>query len=74
MYFVKYLGADANVLNGFAMKPGRVYLFSHGSTIKTPDGSALYYSDLVAEFNEEYQATKLSFKAKLKNTSSAMAR
>ncbi|HNR73228.1 MAG TPA: ATP-binding cassette domain-containing protein [Cyclobacteriaceae bacterium] len=65
MYFVKYLGTDANVLNGFAMKPGRVYLFSHGSTIKTPDGSALYYSDLVAEFNEEYQATKLSFKAKI---------
>ncbi|MBX2899860.1 MAG: ATP-binding cassette domain-containing protein [Cyclobacteriaceae bacterium] len=61
MYFAKYMGADANILNGFTMKPGRVYLFSHGSTIKTPDGSALYYSDLVAAFNEEYQATKLSF-------------
>lgn len=65
MYFVKYLGNDANVLNGFAMKAGRIYLFSQGSTIKTPDGSALYYSDLVAEFNEEYQATKLSFSAKV---------
>lgn len=65
MYFVKYQGTDANVLNGFIMKPGRIYLFSQGSTIKTPDGSALYYSDLVAEFNEEYQATKLSFSAKV---------
>jgi len=65
MYFVKYLGADANVLNGFTMKPGRIYLFSQGSTIKTPDGSALYYSDLVAEFNEEFQATRLSFSAKV---------
>lgn len=65
MYFVKYLGSDANVLNGFAMKPGRIYLFSQGSTIKTPDGSALYYSDLVAEFNEEFQATRLSFSAKV---------
>lgn len=65
MYFVKYLGADANVLNGFTMKPGRIYLFSQGSTIKTPDGSALYYSDLVAEFNEEFQATRLSFNAKV---------
>ncbi len=65
MYFVKYQGADANVLNGFTMKPGRIYLFSQGSTIKTPDGSALYYSDLVAEFNEEFQATRLSFSAKV---------
>ncbi len=65
MYFVKYLGGDANVLNGFTMKPGRIYLFSQGSTIKTPDGSALYYSDLVAEFNEEFQAARLSFTAKV---------
>jgi ABC-type multidrug transport system ATPase subunit len=65
MYFVKYQGADANVLNGFTMKAGRIYLFSQGSTIKTPDGSALYYSDLVAEFNEEFQATRLSFSAKV---------
>lgn len=63
MYFVKYLGTDSNVLNGFTMKPGRIYLFSQGSTIKTPDGSALYYSDLIAEFNEEVQATRLSFSA-----------
>lgn len=61
MYFVKYLGEGANNLNGFIMKPYRVYLFSHGSTIKTPDGGALYYSDLIADFNEEIQTTKLSF-------------
>lgn len=63
MYFVKYLGTDSNVLNGFTMKPGRIYLFSQGSTVKIPDGSALYYSDLVADFNEEVQAARLSFSA-----------
>lgn len=63
MYFVKYLGKDDNNLNGFIMKPGRVYLFSQGSIIKTPDGGALYYSDLIADFNEEIQTIKLSFKA-----------
>ncbi|MBL7871073.1 MAG: ATP-binding cassette domain-containing protein [Cyclobacteriaceae bacterium] len=63
MYFVKYLGKDANNLNGFIMKPGRVYLFSQGSIIKTPDGGALYYSDLIADFNEEIQTIKLSFNA-----------
>src|SRR5690349_4692987 len=63
MYFTKYLGSESNVLNGFMMQPNRVYLFSHGSTIKTQAGDALYYSDLVANFNEELKTTKLSFNA-----------
>ncbi|MBT1690268.1 ATP-binding cassette domain-containing protein [Dawidia soli] len=61
MYFTKYLGEESNVLNGFMMQPNRVYLFSHGSTIKTQGGDALYYSDLVANYNEELKTTKLSF-------------
>jgi ABC transport system ATP-binding/permease protein len=63
MYFSQYLGTDLNVLNGFTMQYNRVYLFSHGSTIKTQAGDALYYSDLVANFNEELKTTKLSFNA-----------
>jgi ABC-type multidrug transport system ATPase subunit len=63
MYFTQYLGEELNVLNGFTMQPNRVYLFSHGSTIKTQGGDALYYSDLVANFNEELKTTKLSFNA-----------
>lgn len=63
MYFAKYIGSDANMLNGFIMQPNRVYLFSHGSTIKTQNGDALYYSDLVGDFNQEIIATKLSFNA-----------
>jgi ABC transport system ATP-binding/permease protein len=63
MYFTKYLGDELNVLNGFTMQMNRVYLFSHGSTIKTQAGDALYYSDLVANFNEEIKTTKLSFNA-----------
>lgn len=47
------------------MKPNQVYLFSHGSTIKTPDGSALYYSDLISDFNEEIHTSKLSFIAQI---------
>ncbi len=65
MYFTKYMGEQSNVLNGFIMKPNRVYLFSHGSTIKTQAGDALYYSDLVANFNEEIKTTKLSFNANI---------
>src|SRR5687768_3766547 len=61
MYFTKYVGEETNLLNGFPMRPNRVYLFSHGSTIKTQAGDALYYSDLVANFNEELKTAKLSF-------------
>ncbi len=63
MYFTKYIGDESNVLNAFIMMPGKVYLFSHGSTIKTQAGDAHYYSDLVAHFNEELKTTKLSFNA-----------
>lgn len=63
MYFARYLGEQATVLNGFIMQASRVYLYSHGSTIKTQSGNALYYSDLVANFNEEIGTTRLSFSA-----------
>lgn len=66
MLFVKYMGEEPTTLNGFIMQPKRVYLFSHGSTIKTQEGAALYYSDIVAYFNEEIKTTKLSFNAKIK--------
>jgi len=65
MYFTKYIGKDEIVLNGFIMQKNRVYLFSHGSTIKTPLGAALYYSDLISLFNEEIETTKLSFNANI---------
>jgi len=65
LYFTKYLGHESNMLNGFIMQPNKVYLFSHGSTIKTQAGDALYYSDLVAHFNEEIKTVKLSFNANI---------
>jgi len=65
MYFAQYLGEESNLLNGFVMIPNRVYLFSHGSTIKTQSGDALYYSDLVANFNEEIKTTRLTFNARI---------
>jgi ABC transport system ATP-binding/permease protein len=64
MFFVRYLGSEEISLNGFAIKPGLTNQFSHGSTIKTPAGEALYYSDLVRHFLREHQSVKLSFIAK----------
>src|SRR5690606_13387279 len=63
MYFVKYVGKDEILLNGFIMKNNSVYLFSHGSTIKTPKGAALYYSDLIRIFIEDHETNRISFNA-----------
>ncbi|MBX7124541.1 MAG: ATP-binding cassette domain-containing protein [Cyclobacteriaceae bacterium] len=63
MYFVRYQGPESNTLNGFPMSEHRVYLFSHGSTVKTQTGDVVYYSDLVANFNEELRMARLSFNA-----------
>ncbi|MFA0962852.1 ATP-binding cassette domain-containing protein [Roseivirga sp. BDSF3-8] len=63
MYFVKYIGPQEVMLNGFIMKSRQVYLFSHGSTIKTPLGSALYYSDLISQFISGFTAHNISFNA-----------
>lgn len=65
LYFAQYLGDESHYLNGFVMQHNRIYLFSHGSTIKMQAGDALYYSDIVADFNDELQTTKLSFNAKI---------
>lgn len=66
LYFAQYLGEEAHSLNGFVMQHNKIYLFSHGSIIKTQSGAALYYSDIVADFNEEIQTTKLSFNARIR--------
>ena len=59
MYFTKYLGEESNALNGFPMQPNSVYLFSHGSTIKTQAGDALVLQRSRRQFqrrNKNHQA------------------
>lgn len=65
MYFTKYLGNEDNMLNGLIMERSRVYLFTHGGTIKAQAGEALYYSDLVAHFNDQLKTARISFNANL---------
>ncbi|MGF1635457.1 MAG: ATP-binding cassette domain-containing protein [Cyclobacteriaceae bacterium] len=61
MYFVRYLGGEEINLNGYIIKPGFTNQFSHGSTLKTPKGDALYYSDFVSHFSSESQLSNISF-------------
>ncbi len=65
LYFLKYEGEDELNLNGFIIPPNKVYLFSHGSTLKTPNGDVLYYSDLVSTYMEELETLRISLEAKI---------
>lgn len=64
LYFVRYNGDEELQLNGLLLKPYQVYLFSNGSTIKTPKSSPLYYSDVVSFFLSNLEAKNLSFTVK----------
>jgi len=61
MYFLRYLGSEEILLNGFTIKPEINYQFSHGSTIKAPSGDAIYYSDLIRHFLSTVNTVDLSF-------------
>jgi len=61
MYFIKYQGIDEIIMNGFIMVPSLAYLFSPGSTIKTPAGSSSFYSDISAIFETPSELNKITF-------------
>jgi ABC transport system ATP-binding/permease protein len=63
IYFVKYTGNEDLLLNGMLMKPSQVYLFSNGSTIKTPKSLPLYYSDVISKFMSGMTDYRISFLA-----------
>ncbi|MDO1446070.1 ATP-binding cassette domain-containing protein [Rhodocytophaga aerolata] len=64
LYFVRYNGDEELQLNGLLLKPYQVYLFSNGSTIKTPKSSPIYYSDVVSFFLSNLKTKNLSFTVK----------
>jgi ABC-type multidrug transport system ATPase subunit len=66
IYFVRYAGDEAQLLNGLPMVPDRIYLFAPGTTLRTQEGNAVYYSDLVSAFHEQIREARLSFEAHIR--------
>jgi len=64
MYFVKYVGGESIMLNGSTMKPKQIYLYTNGSSIKTPIGDAFYFSDITDIFLDRLRTGKLTFAAR----------
>lgn len=64
LYFVKYIGEDVVFINSDILASQTVSLFSYGSTIKPSKGQSIYFSDLVAHYNNTHTITPISFNCK----------
>ena len=61
--FFKYYGGDILNLNGLMISPGKIKVFSTGSSIKGKRTERLYYSDIIAIFRDDVSETNVSFVA-----------
>lgn len=61
LYFLKYTGHADVFLNSTGVYKNRIFVFAPGSTIRTPKGRPVYYSDVVAKFMTGMKISKLSF-------------
>ncbi|WP_420317185.1 ATP-binding cassette domain-containing protein [Ekhidna sp.] len=61
--FFKYYGGDILQLNGLMVSPGKIKVFSTGSSIKGKKTERLYYSDIISVFRDEVTETSVSFVA-----------
>ncbi len=63
LYFFAYFGKSVLYLQGHNVIPGTGYILDHGSIIKGPKISPLYYSDIVAKFLASPTRDKITFTA-----------
>jgi ABC-type multidrug transport system ATPase subunit len=63
LYFFAYFGKSVLYLQGHNVIPGTGYILDHGSIIKGPKISPLYYSDIVAKFLAGPTRDKITFTA-----------
>ncbi|MCB0396122.1 MAG: ATP-binding cassette domain-containing protein [Flavobacteriales bacterium] len=64
MYLLRYLGDGELYLNGQIIDPGRIYVLTHGSSIRSSKVNPIYYSDIVSTFLSDSRQSKIVFSAK----------
>jgi ABC-type multidrug transport system ATPase subunit len=60
LYFIKYFSKDQLYLNGIPIVSDVIYTFPKGSSLRSPNRHAFYYSDVNSKFLSEVQVHKLS--------------
>jgi|YNPMSStandDraft_1061717.scaffolds.fasta_scaffold00120_4 ABC-type multidrug transport system ATPase subunit len=64
LYFLRYLGEKELFLNGQLLRPHKIYIFTPGSTLRASQKfKPIYYSDIIAIFNEQLADSKVLFEA-----------
>ena len=64
LYFIKKTGTESIKLNNQEINNNQIYLYSNGSTLSLPNGTSIYYSDLISQYNNEALKTSISFNCK----------
>ena len=64
IYFFNYIGDSVLYLQGHNIIPRTGYVLDHGSIIKGPKISPVYYSDIVGKFLQSPSKPKITLKAK----------
>jgi ABC transport system ATP-binding/permease protein len=62
-YILRYSGSEDIFLNGQKIFAGQTYIFDHGSTIRNPVISTIYYNDVNSVFTEEAFKIKIAIDA-----------
>lgn len=64
MYMLKYFAGETDTyLNGFLLKDRHIYTFSNGSSIRSDLIDPIYYSDVVSNFLQEQNLSRITFEA-----------
>lgn len=63
LYFIKYISKEQLFLNGLPIRPGQVYTFAKGGTLRSSTSYPIYYSDVSSTFLSNIIIHKLSFTA-----------
>lgn len=64
MYAVKYVGHTELNLNGSAMIPGKIYILTPGSSLRSTKIQPIYYSDIVSAFLSDKTGKRITFQAR----------
>ena len=63
IYLLRYFGSSELLLNGQAITPGRVYVLTQGSSLRSSRVQPIYYSDIIARFLSDKSDQRIVFKA-----------
>lgn len=61
LYFFRFISSGQFFLNGIRVKPGSVYSFPRGASLRSQYGYSVYYSDVISTFLSDKIVNRLSF-------------